>query len=72
MSDRPIAQPLYDDGRLLVVRLHGKVRAPETGQHREAVLYTTAAVNRRRLASVLRDVAKQLDRKNPDAPEDKS
>jgi hypothetical protein len=69
---RPVTQPIFDDGRLLVVRLHRQVRAPETGQHREAVLYTTAAVNRRRLAGVLKDLAKQLEKRSPDAPEDKS
>ncbi len=73
MSDRPLTQPLYDDGRVLLVRIHAPVvRAREDGGHREAVLYTTAAVNRRRLAATLRDIAKQLDRKSPDAPEDKT
>lgn len=46
---------------VLVARLNGTARDPVSGQHKRAVVYSTADVSPMRLAALMRDAADRLD-----------
>lgn len=71
MSERvdgpaPPAEILLATATTLAVRVKGRPRSPETGLHRELVIYAEPTMTGSKLAVRLRDAADRLDERTVD------